>query len=156
MEALAAAGERFESKNLRMYMSTVLNSTMTTVMDSANEVICGKDGKPIRVHVFTSVRRGVYRVSTNADFQAEVNQKLNGVRKMVQPKAVEPPATPQLTLPSPQSEPVSPSMASAPAVNDAPTLGGIPDLRGMVRAIVVNELKTLVREELSSILQSVK
>jgi len=69
-DALEAAGVHLQSNNIRSYISTTLNSTMK----NAPADVRGRDGKPMKVHLFTNVERGRYRVASQEDIQAEIQK----------------------------------------------------------------------------------
>lgn len=160
VEALEAAGEVFESTNLRTYMSTMLNSTMMGVTDTAGKPILGGNDKPLKVHTFTVVERGIYRVSTKEDIQREVNELLASQGKRAKLTVAK--SSPAQGAPSkaqPKANGAKPSTAPSPeepSTRETPVLGGIPDLRALVRSVVVDELRAVVKEELHSILSAIK
>jgi hypothetical protein len=76
--ALEAVGERLQSGNVRSYISTTLNSSTTSVLDSSGQPLLYRSGGRLKVHFFTCTERGHYRVSTPQDILAET-QKLQAL-----------------------------------------------------------------------------
>jgi len=74
--ALEAVGERLQSGNVRSYISTTLNSSTTSVLDSSGQPLRYRSGWILKVHVFTSTERGRFRVSTPQDILAEAERLL--------------------------------------------------------------------------------
>jgi len=73
-DALTAAGETFNSSNLRSYISTTLNSTMRQALDANGNPLRLRSGALIKVHYFTCLKRGLYRVATAQDLLVETRK----------------------------------------------------------------------------------
>lgn len=82
VEELERVGEKFNSDNMRSYISTILNSSMMAVECPDGSDLCDSAGKRVKVHAFTAVERGQYRVATADDVLKEV-QKLLGASEVV-------------------------------------------------------------------------
>lgn len=78
-KVLAAEGIDFKSNNLRAYVSSILSSTKMFV--PGQEDLLGSDGKPLRVHRFTQMERGKYRVANAEDIQEELRDLQREARK---------------------------------------------------------------------------
>lgn len=77
-EALVKAGVRFKSTNVPALMTSVLSQTTMRLKGPNGKPLRDKHGDLIKVHMFTAVKRGVYRVSTPDDLQKEALEILDG------------------------------------------------------------------------------
>jgi len=155
--ALDEAGEKFESSNLPSYMSTTLNSTLTSVVDASGETVRLRSGKLLKVHVFTLVKRGVYRVSTPEDMQLEAQTLLAKDGGRAGTALAVPRVRTQVTAATPSK--AAPKIAKPQAsitsstAGTPPSLGGSSDLPSMVRDFLREELRAVVSAQLPGIVK---
>lgn len=66
-EAAIAAGEKFDTTNLVALVASALVQSTTRVKGRDGEPLRDRNGVLVKVHVFTSCTKGLYRVASPED-----------------------------------------------------------------------------------------